>query len=139
WSPFDVVGHLIDGEESDWIARTRIILEEGPGRPFDPFNRFGHLKTNRGKPLAELLDRFQMLREKNLATLRSFRIRADQMSAPGTHPDFGLVTLGQLLSTWVVHDLGHIAQIARTMAGRYRNDVGPWSKYLPVLSARRRG
>ena len=137
WSPFDVVGHLIDGEEHDWISRTRIILEEGPARPFDPFNRFGHLTANRGKPLAELLDRFEALRRANVETLRGFNLSNNAYDRQGTHPDFGTVTLRQLFATWVVHDLGHIGQIVRTMAGRYRQDVGPWFVYLPALHARR--
>jgi hypothetical protein len=137
WSPFDVVGHLIDGEEHDWIARTRIILEEGPGRPFEPFNRFGHLTANRGKPFADLLDRFENLRRSNVETLRGFNLSRESCDRLGTHPDFGAVTLRQLLATWVVHDLGHIGQIVRTMAGRYRQDVGPWFVYLPVLHARK--
>jgi uncharacterized damage-inducible protein DinB len=133
WSPFNVVGHLIDGEESDWIARATIILTEGTARPFDPFNRFGHLERDRGASLSSLLDRFERLRAENVETLRRMSLDAALLEKQGTHPDFGAVTLGQLLATWVVHDLGHIAQITRVMAKRYAADVGPWKIYLPVL------
>lgn len=135
WSPFDVVGHLIDGEETDWIPRARIILSKS-GKPFVPFDRFAHLKKNRGRKLSELLDLFAHKRRENLETLRGFNLKPADMALPGLHPELGAVTLGQLLSTWVVHDLGHIAQVARVMAHQYDGEVGVWKQYLPILSAR---
>jgi hypothetical protein len=135
WSPFDVVGHLIDGEETDWIPRTRIILAKS-GKPFVPFDRFAHLGKNRGKTLEELLNSFAEWRKKNLEILKGFNLKPVDMALPGTHPELGAVTLGQLLATWVVHDLGHVAQIARVMAHQYDTEVGVWKQYLPVLSRR---
>jgi hypothetical protein len=135
WSPFDVVGHLIDGEETDWIPRARIILSRG-GQPFVPFDRFAHKAKNRGATLAQLLDRFAERRRENLETLRAFNLRPEDLALPGLHPELGAVTLAQLLATWVVHDLGHIAQVARVMAHQYDAEVGVWTPYLPVLTRR---
>jgi hypothetical protein len=134
WSPFDVVGHLIDGEETDWIPRARIILAGGPNPVFVPFDRFRHLRLNRGKPLIDLLDRFARLRAENVATLEGFRLSAADLAREGIHPELGRVTLSQLLATWVAHDLGHVAQVARVMAKQYADEVGPWRAYLPVLT-----
>jgi hypothetical protein len=133
WSPFDVVGHLIDGEFTDWMARLQIILKQGPDRRFEPFDRFRHIKRNKGRSLDELLAEFRQLREKNLEVLRTLHLTSAHFSLTAEHPAFGTVTLEQLLSTWVAHDLGHIAQIARVMAKQYREAVGPWEAYLPVL------
>lgn len=133
WSPFDVVGHLIDGEERDWMVRARTILESGTERPFEPFDRFRHLRENRGKQLDELLDRFAELRALNLRDLEALAIGPDELRMEGTHPEFGTVTLEQLLATWVAHDLGHIRQIVRVMAKQLRAEVGPWAAYLSVL------
>jgi len=133
WSPFDVVGHLIHGEATDWIPRARRILEDGEARPFEPFDRFAQLETSKGKTLGDLLATFRGLRECNLATLEGWRLTAADLARTGTHPEFGRVTLAQLLATWAVHDLGHISQIVRTMAARYRADVGPWRAYLRIL------
>ncbi len=133
WSPFDVVGHMIDGEERDWMERARTILTDGVERPFEPFDRFRHLRANAGRPLGGLLDRFEALRAANLRDLAALDLGPEEMRLEGMHPDFGAVTLEQLLATWVAHDLGHIAQIARVMAKQYREDVGPWAAYLPVL------
>lgn len=135
WSPFDVVGHLIDGEESDWIPRAKIILSRS-GQPFTPFDRFAHKTKNRGSTLGALLDTFEKRRRENLDTLQSFKLRQSDLSLPGVHPELGAVTLGQLLATWVVHDLGHVAQIARVMAHQYHDEVGVWTPYLPVLTKR---
>jgi len=135
WSPFDVVGHLIDGEETDWIPRARIILSRS-GQPFVPFDRFAHKTKNRGSTLAALLDAFAERRRENLEILRAFNLQPDDLALPGVHPELGAVTLAQLLATWVVHDLGHIAQVARVMAHQYRGEVGVWTKYLPVLTRR---
>lgn len=133
WSPFDVVGHLIDGEEVDWMGRARTILAQGPQRRFAPFDRFRHITRNQGRQLAELLDEFAALRQRNLAELRALDLDAARLQLTGEHPEFGPVTLEQLLATWVAHDLGHLAQIARVMARQYREAVGPWQAYLPVL------
>jgi len=136
WSPFDVIGHLIDGEETDWIPRARIILAGGPNPVFEPFDRFRHLRLNPGKPLVDLLDRFAQLRADNVATLEGFRLSPADLEREGVHPELGPVTLRQLLATWVAHDLGHIAQVARVMAKQYGEAVGPWRVYLPVLTRR---
>ena len=134
WSPFDVVGHLIDGEETDWIPRARIILAGGPNPVFEPFDRFRHLRLNAGKPIGDLLERFARLRAENIAALEGFGLSARDLQRPGIHPELGPVTLGQLLATWVAHDLGHVAQVARVMAKQYAAEVGPWREYLPVLT-----
>jgi hypothetical protein len=133
WSPFDVVGHLIDGELTDWMARLRIVLSTGPHRRFEPFDRFAHIERNKGRSLPELLLEFGRLREKNLNELRALELTAADLQRTGEHPAFGSVTLEQLLATWVAHDLGHIAQVTRVMARQYREAVGPWEAYLPVL------
>ncbi len=136
WSPYDVLGHLIHGEKTDWIARARMILDHGEERTFEPFDRFAQLRAADGKSLTEQLDLFARLRARNLETLRSFELTTAQLELRGVHPDFGTVTLRQLLATWVVHDLGHIAQISRVMAKQYGGLVGPWKAYLPVLQDR---
>jgi hypothetical protein len=133
WSPFDNVGHLIDGELTDWMQRLRIILAQGADRRFEPFDRFRHLERNKGRPLRDLLAEFRQLREKNLADLRALPLGEAQFQLTGVHPAFGSVTARQLLATWVAHDLGHIAQIARVMARQYFAAVGPWEQYLPVM------
>lgn len=133
WSPFDVVGHLIDGDEHDWLVRARIILDQGEDRRFEPFDRFRHLRENRGRTPAEVLDRFDEVRARKLEELESLEIGPDQLRLTGEHPEFGTVTLEQLLATWVAHDLGHVAQIGRVMAKQYREALGPWEAYLPVL------
>ena len=133
WSPYDVVGHLVHGERTDWIPRARIILEQGPDRRFAPFDRFAQFRESRGRPLPELLDDFARLRGENLDTLRGWRLTDSHLALEGEHPAFGRVTLRQLLATWVAHDLSHIAQIARVMAKQYRDEVGPWRAYLPIM------
>ena len=133
WSPYDIVGHLIHGERTDWIARARIILAQGANRRFEPYDRFAQFRESRGKSLAQLLDEFEKLRAENLVILRDMHLTETHMPLEGEHPAFGTVTLQQLLATWVAHDLGHIAQIARVMAKQYREAVGPWREYLPVL------
>ncbi len=134
FSPFDVVGHLIDGEETDWVPRARIILAGGPDPRFTPYDRFRHRTRNAGRSLVSLLDEFARLRRDNLALLRSWHLTPAQLELPGAHPSLGPVTLRQLLAAWVVHDLGHVAQVARVMAKQYRGAVGPWVAYLPVLT-----
>lgn len=134
FSPFDVVGHLIDGEETDWIPRARIILARGVDPRFEPYDRFRHRARNRDRSLSSLLDEFARLRAANLELLRSWRLTALELDLPGVHPSLGRVTLRQLLAAWVVHDLGHLAQVARVMAKQYREAVGPWLPFMPVLT-----
>ena len=136
FSPGDVVGHLIHGEEADWIPRARIIVERGEAEPFAPFDRFGFRRTHGSKSLGELLDLFARLRETNLRALAELELDAARLATTGMHPALGRVTLAQLLAAWVVHDLGHLRQVARVMARRYRDAVGPWREYLPVLDER---
>lgn len=136
FTAFDNVGHLIHGERADWIPRARIILERGADRRFPPFDRHAHVRESEGKSLADLLEEFAALRSENLSILRGWALTAEELELEGEHPAFGTVTLGQLLSTWTVHDLGHTAQIARVMAKQYRDAVGPWRAYLPILDRR---
>jgi hypothetical protein len=133
FSAFDNVGHLIHGERTDWIPRARIILAQPAVRRFEPFDRFAQYRESEGKGLAELLDEFATLRRDNLEILRSWRLSDRQLTLEGEHPELGTVTLRQLLATWVAHDLGHVAQTARVLAKQYRDAVGPWRAYLPVL------
>ncbi|MEP6689062.1 MAG: DinB family protein [Gemmatimonadales bacterium] len=134
FSPFDVVGHLIDGEETDWIPRARIILARGPAPRFDPYDRFRHRARNAARSLDSLLAEFGRLRAANLELMDPWRLTAAELDLPGEHPSLGRVTLRQLLAAWLVHDLGHLAQVARVMAKQYRARVGPWLPYLPVLT-----
>jgi hypothetical protein len=134
FSAFDVVGHLIDGEETDWITRAEIVLSQGAKNTFDPYDRFRHFERNRGRTLESLLAEFESLRARNLETMRGWDLDAEKLSLTANHPSLGVVTLSQLLSAWVVHDLGHIAQIARVLAKQYREEAGPWIAYLPVLT-----
>ena len=133
WSPYDIVGHLIHGERTDWIPRARIILAQGVDRRFEPYDRFAQYRESQGKSLAELIEEFARLRAGNLATLREWRLTDRELALEGEHPGLGRVTLRQLLATWVAHDLGHVAQTARVLAKQYREAVGPWREYLPVL------
>lgn len=133
FSAFDNLGHLIHGERTDWIPRARIILAQGPGRRFEPYDRFAQYRESEGKSVAELLEEFTHLRAGNLATLRGWNLSDHELALEGEHPALGTVTLRQLLATWAAHDLGHIAQTARVMAKQYREAVGPWRAYLPIL------
>ncbi len=133
WSPFDIVGHLIVGERTDWMPRARIILEHGEARPFDPFDRFAQVKESQGKSLGQLLDEFASLRRENLAALHALNLQPEDLIRRGKHPELGVVTLSELLATWAVHDLTHLHQISRVTAHQYRDAVGPWSSYLGVL------
>jgi hypothetical protein len=133
FSAWDVVGHLIHGEEDDWIPRLEIILEHGKEKPFVPFDRFAFREKYKRKTLTELLNTFAELRTRNLAHLKDLNLQPAQFDLEGTHPEFGSVTLSQLIATWAVHDLGHIIQIARVMAKKYKEAVGPWKKYISVL------
>ncbi len=134
FSPFDVVGHLIDGEETDWIPRARVVLARGPEPRFEPYDRFRHRARNVGRALGDLLHEFARLREANLEVLRSWNLTPSDLGLPGIHPSLGPVTLGQLLAAWVVHDLEHIAQVSRVMAKQYADQVGPWIPFLPILT-----
>jgi len=134
WSPFDIVGHLVHGEKTDWITRTETILKYGKEKTFEPFDRFAQFENSKGKNINELLSEFSALRLKNLHRLNEMNIREDDLIKKGIHPHFGKVTLRELLATWVVHDLGHISQIARVMAKQYKDEVGPWKEYLPVVN-----
>ena|SRR5580658_8413618 len=134
WSPYNVVGHLINGEYTDWIPRMEIILSNNAAKRFTPFDRFAHLKENREKSILVLLEEFSAIRIKNLTILKSKKITEGDLFRTGMHPAFGEVTLKQLLAAWVVHDLGHIAQISRVMAKQYKTEVGPWTQYLSVLT-----
>jgi uncharacterized damage-inducible protein DinB len=137
WSPFDIVGHLIHGERTDWIPRAELILAHGEGRPFTPFDRFAQYQDSRGKTLPQLLDTFAALRSQSLDRLESLRLTPADLERKGRHPELGTVTLGQLLATWVAHDQNHLGQIARVLGKQYAEEVGPWLAYLPLLSARR--
>jgi DinB family protein len=133
WSAFDIVGHLVFGERTDWLPRVRILLEHGEARPFDPFDRFAQLKANEGKAFEELLDDFARLRAENLTALRSLNLTREDLARRGRHPALGVVTLSELLATWTAHDMTHLHQLARVMAHQYREAVGPWNAYLGVL------
>lgn len=133
WGPFDIVGHLIHGEITDWIPRASIILAHGADTRFVPFDRFAQFEDSKGKGLASLLDEFEQLRRENLRTLSDWTLSDHQLDLEGIHPELGTVTLRQLLATWAVHDLTHIRQIATSMARRYDLAVGPWKEYLSIL------
>ena len=135
WTVYDIIGHLIYGEKTDWIPRTEIILSGNADKKFELFDRFAQFRESKGKSLKQLLDEFEQLRIKNIECLRSKNITAPDLEETGIHPAFGEVSLSQLLSTWVVHDLNHIAQIARVMANQYKADVGPWTAYLKILQS----
>jgi hypothetical protein len=134
WSAYDIVGHLIFGDRTDWMPRVRILLEHGETRAFDPFDRFAQLKEPQDRSLDQLLDDFARLRRESLAKLEALNLSNHDFSRRGKHPAFGVVTLSELLATWAVHDLNHLHQLSRVMAHQYRDAVGPWSAYLGVLS-----
>ena len=134
WQPFDVVGHLIHGEKTDWIPRPRTILEQGENRTFVPFDRFAEFEDSKGKSVVELLSEFARLRALNLDILREWNLTGEQLDLRGMHPELGEVTLRQLIASWVVHDLTHIRQIGSAMAKLYTDEVGPWREYLSILN-----
>ena len=134
WSPYEIVGHLIYGEKTDWMVRVKIILDDAEKKDFEPFNRLGHVAEDQNRPISDLLSEFAQLREKNLNELNALKITQQDFKKMGIHPEFGKVSLKQLISAWVVHDLGHIAQISRVMAKQYTEEVGPWINYLKILS-----
>jgi len=133
FTPFDNIGHLLHAERTDWVPRAEIILKQGADRRFEPYDRFAQFRESAGKTMAQLLEQFAHQRAENIATVRSWNLSEEQLSLEGEHPSLGAVTLRQLIATWVAHDLGHIAQTSRVMAKRYREGVGPWRSYLPVL------
>lgn len=133
WNPFDVVGHFIHGEETDWIPRAEIILAQGDNLTFVPFDRFAQFEKSKGKSLNELIETFAEIRRKNLETLQSWELTEEQLNLKGVHPELGEVNLEQLLATWVVHDLTHIRQIVTVLAQKYDGNVGVWKEYLSIL------
>ena len=133
WSAFDIIGHLILGEMTDWIPRCRIMLSEVADKSFIPFDMFGHQDVCKGKNLEELLLTFSELRKKNIQELRSWNLSEEDFRKTGIHPEFGEITLKQHLATWVIHDLSHLNQISRVMVKHYQHDVGPWTKYFSIL------
>jgi hypothetical protein len=135
WTPRDVVGHLISAELDDWIPRAEMIVEHGTDRPFEPFDRFAHVERDRAVPLAELIIRFDQLRGESLGRLRELVVD-DDLDRVGRHPELGEVTMRQLLATWAVHDLDHVAQIYAALAASYDTEVGPWKAYLGILLRR---
>ncbi len=133
WSPYDVVGHLIHGEKTDWIPRAKRILDDEHEKEFEPFDRFAQFMESRRKSMDQLLNEFHLLRKKNVTELQNMDIDATKLRMTGIHPEFGQVTLRQLLATWVAHDLSHINQITRVLAKNYQAEVGPWIKYISIL------
>ena len=133
WSPFDIVGHLIHGERTDWMPRAKMILKYGESRTFEPFDRVAQARESEGRTLPQLLDEFAGLRAQNLTDLRALNLQPEDFARRGRHPVFGSVALSQLLATWAAHDLTHLHQLSRVLAHQYREAVGPWSAYLGVL------
>ena len=133
WSAYDILGHFIHGEHADWIPRARIILSDQEDKTFESFDRFAQFEESRGESVDELLDTFKKLRDENLSALKGFMLTAEDFQKPGVHPELGAVNLSQLLATWVVHDMDHLAQIAQVIARQYKGSVGPWKEYLGIL------
>ena len=136
WSPFDVIGHLIHGEQADWVPRARIILQHGEARAFDKFDRFAQFELAKGRTLDSLLDEFAVLRRASVRDLGALELTEADLERRGTHPSFGAVTLGQLLATWLAHDMDHVVQVARVIGRQYTDAVGPWRAYLRVISGK---
>ncbi|HEX4957642.1 MAG TPA: DinB family protein [Lacibacter sp.] len=134
FSPYDVVGHLIHGEQTDWVPRAKIILEHGLSKPFEPYDRFAQFEESRGKNLLQLLQEFELIRKQNVEWLQSLRLTAEDLEKKGMHLSLGEVSLKNLLSTWVVHDLTHLAQITRVMAKQYKEEMGPWPPFFRILN-----
>ena len=135
WSPYDIIGHLIHGEKTDWIPRMDIILSDSTDKTFVPFDRFAQFKDSQGQSLEDLLAEFSALRKENLDYLRSKNLGDQQLTMKGMHPELGEVSLSELLASWVVHDLNHISQINRVMAHQYKNEVGVWQAYMGILKS----
>ncbi|WP_299277225.1 DinB family protein [uncultured Psychroserpens sp.] len=134
WSPYDIIGHFIHGEKTDWMARAKIILSTSNTKTFEPYDRFAQQREDQNRPISELLNTFKILRDQNLMTLKSLNLGVDELNKTGIHPELGVVTLQQLLSAWVVHDLAHLAQINRVMAKQYATNVGVWKAYMGILN-----
>lgn len=134
FSPYDVIGHLIHGEKTDWVARAKLILEFGLSKPFEPYDRFAQIEASKGKSLQELLNEFEKLRVVNITWLKSLHLKEEDLDKKGMHPSLGEVSLRNLLSTWVVHDLAHIAQVTRVMAKQYKEEMGPWPEFFRILN-----
>lgn len=134
FSPYDVVGHLVHGEKTDWTVRTKIILESGISKLFEPYDRFAQHEESKGKTIEQLLDEFEKLRTANIKWLKSLNLSEEDLDRKGMHPSLGEVTMGNLLSTWVVHDLTHIAQVTRVMAKQYKEEMGPWPEFFRILN-----
>ena len=134
WSPFDIVGHLIHGEQTDWLPRAKIILEHGDARPFERFDRLAQFGASTGQTLETRLDEFASLRRRSLEELRALQLTPADLDRPGRHPELGPVTLGQLLATWTAHDLDHVMQVTRVLGRQYSDAVGPWRAYLRIIS-----
>ena len=134
FSPYDVIGHLIHGEKTDWVIRAKIILESGLSKPFTPWDRFAQFEESNGKTLLQLLNEFEIIRNGNVVWLKSLNLTETDLDKKGMHPKLGDVTLRNLLSTWVVHDLTHIAQITRVMAKQYKGEMGPWPEFFRILN-----
>jgi len=134
WSPYDVMGHLVHGEKTDWMPRLEIILSDSENKTFEPYDRFAQIEMSKGKSVGDLLDEFEVLRKRNLRNLKSKFLTSRDMSKEGIHPELGTITLKNMLSAWVVHDLGHIAQISRVMAKQYKDEIGPWTQYLTIVN-----
>jgi len=134
FSPYDVVGHLVHGEKTDWVIRIRRILDHGTAMAFEPYDRFAQFEESKGKDLLQLMNEFEQLRNENLVWLKSVKLNEDDLDKKGMHPTLGEVTLRNLLATWVVHDLTHIAQITRVMAKQYKEEMGPWPEFFRILS-----
>ena len=133
WSPFIIVGHLLHGDKTDWLTRTKIILSDADDKTFPPFDRFAQIKDNQGRQLNDLLDEFAERRKANLKELKALNITEDMLSKKGIHPAFGKVSLGQLLTTWMNHDLNHLYQITRVLAKQFKEETGPWVEFLRIL------
>jgi hypothetical protein len=136
WSPFDVIGHLIHGERTDWVARARIILDHGEAQPFVAFDRFAQFAKSEGRTLASLLNEFAAARQASLRELAALGVTVADLDRRGRHPQLGVVTLRQLLATWVAHDLDHVMQVSRVLARQYADEVGPWQAYLRIISGK---
>ena len=134
FSPYDVIGHLIHGEKTDWVARAKTILEYGTNTPFKPWNRFARFEESKGKPLRQLLDEFEALRKENMRWFKGLNLTENDMEKRGSHPTLGEVSLRNLLATWVVHDLTHIAQVSRVMAKQYKEEMGSWPQFFRILN-----
>jgi hypothetical protein len=134
FSPFEVVGHLIHGEKTDWVVRAKWIIEKGSIEAFEPYDRFAQARESKGKSMGQLLEEFRLIREQNIAWVRSVSWQPEDFSKKGLHPVLGEVSMKNLLSTWVVHDLTHIAQITRVMAKQYKSEMGPWPAFFRILN-----